>query len=146
MLMVECYIGEERYLFSTQSLLELLPYVALNPLGGSPPYIRGALNFRGRSVVVADFSVLMTGKEAKSRLHTRILLLEQEGFPSFGLICERVTEARNYPKEAFLGNGIHAEQLPFLGGLVKTETGFAQEVLVEPLAKFLSPLFRVEGV
>jgi chemotaxis-related protein WspB len=146
MLMLECYVGEKRYLFSSQSLVELLPYVILSPVGGAPSYIRGALNYRTKSVIVADFSMLMEGKEAKSLLHTRILLLEQKGFPPFGLICERVTEARKYPKESFTGNGIHFEERPFLGGLVKTEAGFAQEVLVEPLAKFLSPLFRVEGV
>lgn len=90
--------------------------------------------------------MLMEGEEAKLRLHTRILLLRQKGFPLFGLICERVTEAQNYPKKSFLGNGIHVEGRPFLGGLVKTGTGFAQEVLVEPLAKFLSPLLREENV
>lgn len=144
--MLECYVGEKRYLFSTQSLVELLPYVSLSPLGGAPSYIRGALNYRGKSVIVADFSMLMEGEEAKSRLHTRILLLEQKGFPPFGLICERVTEARNYPKESFVGKGIHVEEKPFLGGLVKIETGFAQEVLIEPLNAFLKPLLRVEDV
>lgn len=146
MLMLECYVGEECYLFSTRSLVELLPYVSLGPLRGAPSYIRGALNFRGNSVVVADFSMLMSGKESKPRLHTRILLLEPKGLPSFGLVCERVTEARNYPKEAFMGNGIQVPDKPFLGGLFKAEAGFAQEVLVEPLGEFLKPLFRVEGV
>jgi chemotaxis-related protein WspB len=146
MLMLECYVGEERYLFSTQSLVELLPYVTLSPLGGAPSYIPGALNFRGNSVVAVDFSMLISGKESKPRLHTRILLLEPKGSPSFGLICERVTEARNYPKEAFMGNGIQVPEKPFLGGLFKTESGIAQEVLIEPLGEFLRPLFRVEGL
>lgn len=126
-LMLLFSVGDELFACDAEPVLEVVPSVKLKEIPKAPSFIAGLLNYGGQPVPVIDFCRLLKERPAAESLHTRIILFDA----GYGLIAERVTETTNLSPSEFEETGL--QTLPFLGGILSTETESVQLVLLKPL-------------
>jgi len=79
-------VGSERWAMETRHVREVLPLRGLTPLPGTPPFVHGIVNVRGRVSAVLDLRRMFGLPEhGLGDLH-RIVLVELEG-SRFGLLA-----------------------------------------------------------
>jgi chemotaxis-related protein WspB len=117
MLVLVFYLGETLYVAKYDTIREVAPMVQVKKVAHAPAYFTGYFNYRGTLVPVFDLHQLIQGEACRIRLSTRILLVDYqppgEDAPRvFGLMAERVTEARHEPVEHFVVPGL--DRVPYL--------------------------------
>src|SRR5512137_329391 len=97
MLFILFRLGNERYALEAGRVIEVIPRVPLRPQPGTPDFVAGLLNFRGRVVPVLDLGTLTLGIPCTAQLSTRIILIDytlKSGVKRvLGLVAEAVTDA-----------------------------------------------------
>lgn len=144
MLLLLFQIGNDRYALEARHAVEVIPLVALNRLPQAPRGVVGVFNYRGRPVPALDMCLLLTGRAARERLSTRILVVqvaeEAGGSQWLGLIVEHATGMMRREAGQFAAPGVDAVQAPFLRGVLLEEQGLIQ--LLEPRNLLSSALRR----
>ena len=136
MLVILIEIGDDRYVIGSDSIVEIIPYAKLRTLPHAPGYMAGLLNFRGNSLPVLDICCLLYQRPSAHKLSTRIIIVRYEGETGshlVGLLCEGVTETRNYNKQDFSNAGAHIESAPYLGKVITDKEVLIQEIDVNAL-------------
>lgn len=132
MLFLHFRMGTEGFALATDHIIEIVPFVALQPIRQAPAAVAGSFAYRGRFIPVVDLSALELGRRALRRLSTRIVVVRHPSDTAvfFGLIVERATDMLLLDPAAFT---------PFAAG----PQGLVQRVEIEsllpaPLLSYLS--------
>src|SRR5262249_48905771 len=70
-------VGPHRLALDIRRVREVVPRVPLRPLAGAPPWLAGALIYRGAIVPVVDLFRLTGSGQCPAHLRSRILLVPQ---------------------------------------------------------------------
>lgn len=149
MLFLLFQLDRHRYALDAREVAEVLPLVSLMPIPQAPPGVAGIFNYRGTPVPAIDLSVLMLGRPALARLHTRIILVNYPGDDGaahlLGLIAERATETQHREPKEFVASGV---TVPYRGAVATDARGLTQWIAVEQLlpAAVREHLFQRPGV
>lgn len=73
---VSFWIDQERYVHSTNEIREVVPYQEPKPVPGSPDFILGILNVRGKVATVLGSRRLLGQEDLDEKDEQKILLLE----------------------------------------------------------------------
>ena len=132
---VEFGLAEERYALELGGVAEILPLDQLTPLPGTPGFLAGIINVRGRIVAVVDLKEFFElPAKGITDLH-RVILLRQDDF-ELGVLADYVAGTRSVPVAALQPalptlTGIRSEYLKGVtaAGLIVLE---AQRILSDP--------------
>ena len=72
-------IGDERYALEAKHAVEVIPFLNLRRIPGTPRGVAGIFNYRGRPVPAVDLCELTLGQPARERLSTRIIVVSYAG-------------------------------------------------------------------
>jgi purine-binding chemotaxis protein CheW len=86
--------GRRALLFSGQ-VTEVVRIVAMSPLAGAPPHVRGTFICRGTPVIAVDLRKLLGAREEPD-LDAQVVILA--GTPAVGLVVDRVPRLVENPK------------------------------------------------
>jgi len=121
-------LGNERYALEAARVVEVIPRLPLRPQPGTPDFVAGLLNFRGKVVPVLDLRTLTLGSPCAEQLSTRIILIHyvlKSGVKRMlGLIAEAVTDAVKKEPDEFAA--VTAGQAPHLGKIALDDSGMVQ--------------------
>jgi len=97
--LLELRVADERYAIETRFVSEVHPLRDLTPLPGTPAFVRGIVNLRGRIVPVYDLRrIFSLPEQGITDLH-RIVLLENSDL-ELGLLVDVVTGVRRLARSA----------------------------------------------
>ena len=137
MLFILFQLGRDRYALDAAQVAEVLPLVQVKKIPHAPAGVAGVFTYRGAPVPVLDLSLLALGRAARSRLSTRVLLVN---FPDaggakrlLGLIAENATETLRRQAADFVASGVKADGAPYLGPVATDERGLIQWVEADKL-------------
>ena len=105
-----------RALVSASRVTEVVRLVALSPLAGAPPHVRGTFVYRGVPVVAIDLRSLFGAREDPD-LDAQIVIVS--GTPVLGLLVDRVSHLLEDPElyenevKAGMPNGVRESSLSF---------------------------------
>jgi len=108
MLFVTFKAAGTRFALPARDVDEITPLVVIAPLPGSPPYVAGVMNHRGRSLPVADLTMLLAGARSRPFASTRILAVRVGGEFPLGLMAERVLKSMDLDPAAIRPPGAPA--------------------------------------
>jgi purine-binding chemotaxis protein CheW len=92
--LLEFRLANERYAVETRHVVEVHPLRDLTPLPGTPPFIRGIVNLRGRILPVFDLKKFFDlPEQGVTDLH-RIIVV-RGGELEFGLLADVVASVRS---------------------------------------------------
>ena len=120
MLAVTFRIAEAAYAIRCDSIVAVIPQLALRPVAHGSAWLKGAFTYRGQLTPVVDLCRLIGGYACSERLSSRIALVHcqvpEGGRRLVGLLAEHMTEARR------LDDKLPAERplaaLPYLGDVL----------------------------
>jgi chemotaxis-related protein WspB len=150
MLVLQFYLGDVMYVIECDRVKEVAPMVALKHIPHSPACVAGLFNYRGTIVPVIDLRQFIHDSPCQLRLSTRIILVEylkpdkEPGM--FAIMAERITEAVDRPKTAFIAPGITMQEAPYLGGILMENDAMIQLIDLNRLAKSLKFLSMFEDM
>ncbi len=128
MLFIMFRLGNERYALEATRVIEVIPRLPLRAQPGTPDFVAGLLNFRGKVVPVLDLCALTLGSPCLEQLSTRIILIDytlKSGVKRvLGLIAEAVTDAVKKEPQEFAS--VAAGQAPHLGRIALDDSGMIQ--------------------
>ena len=104
MLVLMFEAGGHRYALETRDVVEVVPWVQLQLVAGSPDYVAGYFSHRGEVIPAIDPGRLACGIPCQCRFNSRLIILDvsgTEGSHRVGLLAERVSTAQLQPG----GNG-----------------------------------------
>lgn len=94
--LLEFRLAEERYAVETRHVREVYPLKDLTPLPGTPPFVRGIVNVRGRILPVVDLKKFFDlPEQGLTDLH-RIIVVEGNDL-TLGLLADAVVGVRSVP-------------------------------------------------
>lgn len=129
-------LGQERYALDVRQVTEVLPLLELRPLPQAPPGVVGLCNLRGVPLPVVDLCLLVTGRAARPRLSTRLVIVAY-GDPAqrhrLGLIAEQATQTLRRAPEDFVETGFRQDETPYLGPVTRVNDELVQWVDVQKL-------------
>jgi len=125
------HAGDDLYALDSSQVVEVIPMVMLRKIHHVPNYVAGVFNYHGSIVPVIDLCHLIQGTGCRSRLSTRIIMVNytapDSGHRRLGLMAERVTETLKRsdldPKNARTVNDV-----PYLGEMFMDEKGMIQQI------------------
>lgn len=136
------------YVIECDQVKEVAPMVALKHIPHSPACVAGLFNYRGIIVPVIDLRQYIHGSPCQLRLSTRIILVEylkpDKSLGMFAIMAERITEAVDRPKSAFIAPGITMQEAPYLSGILMENDEMIQLIDLNRLAKSLKFLSMFE--
>jgi chemotaxis signal transduction protein len=97
-----------RFALPARDVDEITPLVELSPLPGSPAYVAGLMNHRGRGLPVADLTMLLAGRGSRPWASTRILVAEAGRGLTLGLMAERALKTMDLDPDGFAAPGAPA--------------------------------------
>ena len=110
MLMLLFQLGNSQYAIPASEVVEVVPYIRLEPIARTPEYVSGLFNHRGTHVPVIDLCQMVSDSPCNNCFTTRIILVEfpliSGGKRTLGLIAERVTETVVIDKNRFSSTGL----------------------------------------
>lgn len=93
---VEFLLARERYAVETSFVREVLPLRELTPLPGTPPFVLGVVNVRGRILSVTDLKRFFDLPEKGLTDLDKVILLS-DGRMEFGILADDVPGVRSLP-------------------------------------------------
>lgn len=126
-----------RYAIEVRRVVEVVPRVPLRPLPQAPDFLAGLFDYGGTVVPVIDLGRLFDGEACRSRLSTRIVVvdypLDAERTRWLGLVAEQVNEIRAVP-DPIVEDRPGAEPADgFLGRIVQLDRELVQMLRIENL-------------
>jgi purine-binding chemotaxis protein CheW len=96
--LLEFRLAQERYALETRYIQEVYPLRDLTPLPGTPPFVLGIVNVRGRILPVLDLKKFFDLPEkGLTDLH-RIILVQGEGL-ELGLLADVIVGVHSVPQD-----------------------------------------------
>ncbi|HZR19522.1 MAG TPA: chemotaxis protein CheW [Verrucomicrobiae bacterium] len=146
MLFLIFQLGGVRYAVEANRVAEVLPLLDITPLPQAPKGVAGIFNLRGRAVPALDLSELTSGKPARERLTTRIIVINHldalgQSRP-LGLIAESVTQMLRKDPGEFVSSGVKLGSASYLGPVLLEAPGpihwlRAEHLVTEPIRQLL---------
>lgn len=137
MLLLLFRIGNERYGLDASQVVEVAPLVCLKMIPQAPDYIAGLFDYRGRPVPVIDLCRLGNKQTCKSRMTTRIIMVDYGQDNShrrvLGLLAEQVTETVKQDPKALISSSTSIAAMPWLGDFIKDSEGLLQLIEIAGL-------------
>jgi purine-binding chemotaxis protein CheW len=97
--LLEFRLAHERYAVENRYVQEVCPLKELTPLPGTPPFVRGIINVRGRILPVFDMKKFFDlPEQGIGDLHSVILLRGHD--LEFGLLADIVVGVRAIPADS----------------------------------------------
>lgn len=84
-------IADERYGMEVEHVLDVAPLGDLAGLPGTPAFVRGIVNHRGRALPVLDLRHLL-GPAGERPQEGRLVIAAESGEATFGIVADEVTE------------------------------------------------------
>ena len=112
-------LGEEVFAIPARFVVEVVPKVDVHRLAKAPPWLTGMFAYRGAVLPVVDLCRRVFDTEHKSRLSSRIVVVDREqGDPSgrYGILVEGVKDVR--PLAAAGVSSVELADAPFVRGTV----------------------------
>lgn len=119
-------LAQRTYAVPLQSVIQIIPMVAITPLPQAHPAVEGVINFRGDAVLILNMRRYLHLPEAAPGLYTPIMLLHI-GQRMVGLIVDEVLDVTTIQPERvarltdLLPEGLG--RVPVLQGLTHTDAG-----------------------
>ncbi|HSN90638.1 MAG TPA: chemotaxis protein CheW [Anaeromyxobacteraceae bacterium] len=88
--------GGRRALLAVTRVQEIVRLVAMEPLSGAPPEVRGTFVCRGLPVVAVDLAAYATGPRPEPALDAQVIVLA--GAPAVGLVVDRIAGLVDGPR------------------------------------------------
>ena len=88
--------GGRRALLAVTRVQEIVRLVAMEPVPGAPPEVRGTFVCRGLPVVAVDLAAIATGRRLEPALDAQVIVLA--GAPSIGLLVDRIAGLVDGPR------------------------------------------------
>lgn len=131
-------IGTDRYALDTALIVEVLARAPLKQLPGTPSWVAGLLDYRGRPVPVVDVSQAAGQRPAPALTSTRLVVSRYapqntETPHLLGLLLEGATDTVRLDAAAFKTGGLRQDGAPFLGPVTQDGQGFIQRADIELL-------------
>lgn len=137
MLFILFQLDQDCYALDAAQVAEVLPLVQVKKIPRAPAGVAGVFTYRGTPVPVLDLSQLALGRPARSRLSTRVLLVNYPDAKGakrlLGLIAEKATETLRREPGDFVASGVKSDGAPYLGPVANDARGIIQWVEVEKL-------------
>lgn len=93
-LVVEFLLFPEKYAIAASFVEEVLTMKEMTPLPGTPEYMMGVINFRGRIVPVINLKILFKLKEQGLTEMNKVILLRKDQVV-FGLLADGITGSQS---------------------------------------------------
>ena len=93
-LVIEFLLFPEKYAIAANFVEEVITMKEITPLPGTPEYVMGVINFRGKIVPVINLKILFMLKEQGLTEMNKVLLLRKDQ-AVFGLLADGITGSRN---------------------------------------------------
>lgn len=140
MFMLLMYAGDYAFAIDCKYVKEIVPQVHITKTPHVSDHLLGHINYSGRPIPVADLTMLIEKRPSSRNMNTRIVLIQPPGARNalFGLIAERVTEAKELDLDGRMESSIHPKDLPFLASILNKDAESIQLLDVEKLFAFLS--------
>jgi len=87
-------LGRELYGINVMQVREVLRYVEITPVPGTPDFVLGIINLRGNVVTVIDARRRLSLETAEVNDHTRIVIVEANN-QVIGILVDSVAEVVN---------------------------------------------------
>ena len=130
MLFLLFQLGNDRYAIEASRVVEVVPLLHLKQLPQAPRGIAGIFNYRGSPVPTLDLCEVATGRPARERLSTRIIIIRyrpETGPEHFlGIIAENATETLRKNPAEFVDTGLRIGAAPYLGPVYMDPNGAIQ--------------------
>lgn len=127
MLLLVFQLGDSRFALDVHAIVEVVPFVKLEPVAHAPAYVGGLFNYRGEMVPVIDLRRLVQEQPCTPHMTSRIMLvrypLENGELRLLGLLAEQVTETMKRKREDFTASGIRIHDTPYLGDIARDDGG-----------------------
>lgn len=94
--LLEFQLAKERYALEMRYVLEVYPLRDLTPLPGTPPFLRGVVNVRGRILPVIDMKRFFALPETGITDLHRVVLVHGSGV-EMGVLADVVAGVRRVP-------------------------------------------------
>lgn len=97
MLVLMFEAGGQRYALETRDVVEVVPWVRLQVVAGTPEYVGGYFSHRGEVIPAIDPGRLACGIPCQCRFNSRLIILDvpsSNGPHRLGLLAERVSTAQ----------------------------------------------------
>ena len=137
MLLLTFRVDSQDYAISTRHVLEVIPIVEVRKLPGTPDYVRGVLNYRGKLVPVVDITWMLSGRASVEHLSSRIILVrypeKDDSENVLGLLAEHATSTVARKPETFAASGVDTPDMPWLGKISVDGDSSIQIVKIEDL-------------
>ncbi len=137
MLMSIFHAGGARYGLEASAIVEIIPAAALRPIPRMPSDVAGLLNYHGTIVPVLDLTELVAGVRTRSRMSSRIVIVNFQGADGtnhpLGLLAEGVTETIQCSEREFQSTGIRTPGARFSGDVLIHPGGTVQKVEIREL-------------
>ncbi|HCE44680.1 MAG TPA: chemotaxis protein CheW [Lentisphaeria bacterium] len=137
MLLLTFRAGSQDYAINTRNVLEVIPIVEVRKLPGTPDYVRGVLNYRGRLVPVVDITWMIAGRASMEHLSSRIILVrypeKDDSGNVLGLLVEHATSTVDRKTETFAASGVDTPGMPWMGKISVDGESSIQIVKIEDL-------------
>lgn len=109
------HLADEAYAIEATFLREVQPLKDLTPLPGTPTFLRGIINIRGRIVAVIDLKKFFDLPEAGIHDLHQVLIVHTPAL-ELGILADRVVGCRSVPESALQSalptmTGIRADYL-----------------------------------
>jgi chemotaxis-related protein WspB len=131
MLFVTFKASGTRFALPARSVDEITPLVMLDLLPGAPVYLAGLMNHRGKSLPVADMSLLLAGKASRPWTSTRIMVVQAAPGLTVGLMAERVLKAVELDPNDIAVPG--APAAPYIRGVATAGDELVQVIEIEKI-------------
>lgn len=132
MLLLLFDVNGTRYGLDVRDVLVVVADECSRPLPGAPSGVAGLLLHGGKPIPVIDVTEVITGKPARRRLSTRIVIVPfEDGTPGarIGLRLERANDAVHVDPAAFRDIGVTAVDSPCLGPIADLGDGLVVQLV-----------------
>jgi len=137
MLFLVFQLEKDCYALDTAQVVEVLPMVRYKKIPAAPAGVAGVFNYHGAPVPLIDLAALSLGKSSRSRMSTRIILvnyLEESGETHLlGLLAEQTTQTIRRAEQDFVDPGLAPDGAPYLGPVTNDARGIIQRVEINQL-------------
>jgi len=107
------FLGEEEYGASIRTVQEIIGLLAITAVPGTPRWVRGVINLRGKIIPVVDLRNKFGMSPVQASERSCIVVVQAHG-SEIGIIVDRVSEVVDLPENA-------VESAPNLGAHVRTD-------------------------
>jgi purine-binding chemotaxis protein CheW len=96
---VEFVLIPERYAVAGSFVQEVMPLTEITPIPGTPPFIMGVINMRGKIVSLLNLKIKFSLKEKGLTDFNKVIILHN-GTMEFGIVADAIAGTRFIPLDS----------------------------------------------